>query len=171
MKHIFLTGFMGTGKSTVARCVHEQYGMEIIEMDDMIAEQEGMSIPDIFSQYGEDYFREAETNLLRSLQKKQGCVVSCGGGVILRSRNVELMKRSGHIVLLTAEPETILARVKEDQNRPLLQGKKTIAEIQKLMDARYDKYMEAADVVIETDGKSATAICKEIFMKIDSAGE
>ena len=165
MKHIFLTGFMGTGKSTVARCIHEQYGMEVMEMDEMIAEKEGMSIPDIFSHYGEDYFREAETNLLISLQEKQGCVVSCGGGAILRRQNVEIMKRSGHIVLLTAKPETILARVKDDRNRPLLQDKKTVAEIREMMDARYDKYVEAADVVIKTDGKSAEAICKEIFMK------
>lgn len=171
MKHIFLIGFMGTGKSTVAACIHEQYGMEVIEMDEMIAEHEGMSIPDIFSHYGEEYFREAETNLLCSLQKKQGCVVSCGGGAILRRQNVEIMKRSGHVVLLNAKPETILARVKDDENRPLLQGKKTIASIRELMDARSDKYIEAADVVIETDSKSATAICKEIFMKIDTVGE
>ncbi len=171
MKHIFLTGFMGTGKSTVARCIHKQCGMEVIEMDEMIAEKEGMSIPDIFSHYGEDYFREAETNLLISLREKQGGVVSCGGGAILRRQNVEIMKRSGHIVLLTAKPETILARVKDDRNRPLLQGKKTIAEIREMLDARYDKYVEAADVVIETDGKSAEAICEEIFQKIDTVGE
>ena len=64
MKHIFLIGFMGTGKSTVAAYIHKQYGMEVIEMDDRIAEKESMSIPDIFSRYGEEYFREAETNLL-----------------------------------------------------------------------------------------------------------
>lgn len=170
MKHIFLIGFMGTGKSTVAAYIHKQYGMEVIEMDDRIAEKESMSIPDIFSRYGEEYFREAETNLLISLQNKQGCVVSCGGGVILRRQNVEIMKCKGHIVLLTAKPETILARVKNDVNRPLLSGKKNVAAIRDMMDARYDKYVEAADVLIETDGKAAEVICKEIFKKIDTVG-
>ena len=93
---------MGTGKSTVARNMKGKYHMEILEMDETIAEREGMSIPDIFSKKGETYFRDLETALLGETEEKDNMVVSCGGGVVLREQNVESMKKSGYIVLLTA---------------------------------------------------------------------
>lgn len=166
MKNIFLIGFMGSGKSTVASYLAENYGMEIIEMDQLIVEREGMSIPDIFSQKGEPYFRDAETNLLIEIQSEENKVVSCGGGVALRERNVEEMKKGGKIILLNAKPETILERVKDDDNRPLLRGNKNVDFISNMMEQRRPKYEGAADFVIQTDGKSAEVICKEIFEKI-----
>lgn len=166
MKNIFLIGFMGSGKSTIASCLSENYGMEIIEMDQMIVEREGMSIPDIFAQKGEPYFRDAETNLLIEIQSEENKVVSCGGGVVLREKNVEEMKKSGKIVLLNAKPETILERVKDDDNRPLLRGNKNVEFISNMMEQRRPKYEGAADFVIQTDGKAADVICKEIFEKI-----
>ena len=95
MKNIFLIGFMGSGKSTVASCLAHNYNLNIVEMDQMIVEQEGMSIPDIFAQKGEAYFRDAETELLIAIGKEQNKVVSCGGGVVLRERNIAEMKKSG----------------------------------------------------------------------------
>lgn len=166
MKNIFLIGFMGSGKSTVASCLSETYGMQIIEMDQSIVEREGMSIPDIFAQKGEPYFRDAETNLLIEIQAEENKVVSCGGGVALRERNVEEMKKSGKIVLLNAKPETILERVKDDDNRPLLRGNKNVEFISNMMEQRRPKYEGAADFVIQTDGKTADIICKEIFEKV-----
>lgn len=166
MKNIFLIGFMGSGKSTVASCLSKDYGMEIIEMDQMIVEREGMSIPDIFAQKGEPYFRDAETNLLIEIQSEENKVVSCGGGVVLREKNVEEMKKSGKIVLLNAKPETILERVKDDDNRPLLRGNKNVEFISNMMEQRRPKYEGAADFIIRTDGKAADVICKEIFEKI-----
>ena len=128
MKNIFLIGYMGTGKSTVAAYLCEHYNMNVVEMDQEIVEREGMSISDIFATKGENYFRDVETNLLLEIQKKENQVVSCGGGVVLRERNVEEMKKSGSIVLLTARPETILERVKDDDSRPLLKGNKNISK-------------------------------------------
>ena len=157
---------MGTGKSTVAACLSNDYGMEIIEMDQMIVEREEMSIPDIFAQKGEPYFRDAETNLLIEIQSKENAVVSCGGGVALREKNVEEMKKSGKIVLLNAKPETILERVKDDDNRPLLRGNKNVEFIRNMMEQRRPKYEIVADFVIQTDGKTADMICKEIFERI-----
>ena len=157
---------MGTGKSTVAACLSNDYGMEIIEMDQMIVEREEMSIPDIFAQKGEPYFRDAETNLLIEIQSKENAVVSCGGGVALREKNVEEMKKSGKIVLLNAKPETILERVKDDDNRPLLRGNKNVEFIRNMMEQRRPKYESVADFVIQTDGKTADMICKEIFERI-----
>lgn len=166
MKNIFLIGFMGSGKSTVAACLSENYGMDIIEMDQEIVEKEGMSISDIFATKGEPYFRDVETNLLIEIQSQENKVVSCGGGVVLREQNVTEMKKSGQIVLLTAKPETILERVKDDDSRPLLQGNKNVAFISDMMEKRRPKYESAADLVIQTDGKSAEEICREIFEKI-----
>ena len=121
MKNIFLIGYMGTGKSTVAAYMTKKHNMEVLEMDQMIVEREGMSISDIFEKHGEDYFRNVETKLLTEIQAQENKVVSCGGGVVLREQNVEIMKKGGYIVLLSAKPETILERVKDDNSRPFLQ--------------------------------------------------
>ena len=166
MINIFLIGFMGSGKSTVASCLAKKYGMEIVEMDQVIVEREGMSISDIFAHKGETYFRDVESQLLTEIQAKQDRVISCGGGVVIREQNVKEMKKCGKVVLLNAKPETILERVKDDKNRPLLQGKKDVSFIGDMMEQRRPKYEKAADFIIETDGKGAEEICKEIFDRI-----
>ena len=166
MKNLFLIGYMGTGKSTVAAYLANHYGMDIIEMDQEIVEREGMGISNIFSIKGEAYFRDVETNLLIEIQAQENKVVSCGGGVVLREQNVAEMKESGQIVLLTAKPETILERVKDDDSRPLLRGNKNVEFISTMLEKRRPKYESAADIVIETDGKSAEEICREIYEKI-----
>lgn len=167
MENIFLIGYMGTGKSTVAAYMAMQYGMEVLEMDQMIVEREGMSISDIFSTRGEDYFRDVETQLLIDIQTQENKVVSCGGGVVLREQNIKEMRKGGKIVLLSAQAETILERVKDDSSRPLLQGNKNIAFINDMLEKRRPKYESAADIVIQTDGKKVADICKEIFLKIE----
>jgi shikimate kinase len=167
MKNIYLIGYMGSGKSTVAAHMVKQYGMEVLEMDQMIVEREGMSVSDIFAKYGEDYFRDVETKLLIEIQTQDNKVVSCGGGVVLREQNVAEMQKGGSIVLLSAKPETILERVKYDNSRPLLQGNKTVEFISEMMEKRRSKYESAADLIIHTDGKQVADICNEIFGKIE----
>ena len=171
MANVFLIGFMGSGKSTIATCLAKNYGMDMIDMDQLIVEREGMSISDIFEQKGELYFRDAETNLLIQMQEEQNKVVSCGGGVVLREENVQAMKESGQVVLLDAKPETILERVADDDNRPLLHGNKNVQFIRDMMKKRQPNYERAADFIIHTDGKSADMICKEIIEKINKTGE
>lgn len=167
MKNIFLIGFMGTGKSTVARNMKRRYHTEILEMDETIEEREGMKISDIFSQKGELYFRDLETELLEEIQEKDNIVVSCGGGVVLRKENIELMKKNGYIVLLTASPETILKRVRNDENRPLLKGKKSVEAIRELMETRREKYESAADIQICVDHTDSRKVCTEIINRIE----
>lgn len=166
-KNIFLIGFMGCGKSTVAEAFHKGYQKKIIEMDQLIVERESMSIPEIFAVKGEEYFRDAESKLVKEIQSTENQVISCGGGVVLRSKNVEEMKKNGYVVLLTAKPETILERVKDDENRPLLREKKTVKDISELMEHRRERYEAAADIVIYTDEKNASDICKEILIKLE----
>lgn len=164
--NIFLIGFMGCGKSTVSKELSRQFGLKIIEMDQLIAEREKMSIPDIFSEKGEPYFRDLETSLLKDLKTRTGLVISCGGGVAMRRENVALMKEQGHIVLLTATPETILERVSRSDDRPLLKGKKTVSGIVELLSARRPAYEAAADFCVTTDRKAAPDIAIEIMQKI-----
>ena len=91
--NIVLIGFMGTGKSAIANCLSKMLPMETVEMDEVIAERARMSISDIFAVYGEEYFRNLETNLLVELQEKSNVIISCGGGTPLRDNNVAEMKR------------------------------------------------------------------------------
>ena len=164
--NIVLIGFMGAGKSTISEFLKTVFAMEVIEMDQIIAERQGMSISDIFETYGEEYFRDLETNLLIEMQSRKNMVISCGGGVPMRERNVAEMKKNGLLVLLTAKPETILNRVKDNHDRPLLEGNKNVSFIAELMEKRREKYQAAADIVIETDGKSELEICEELVKKL-----
>ena len=169
--NIFLIGFMGSGKSTVAACFGKKYAMNIVEMDEAIAEKEGRSIPKIFAEDGEEYFRNLETGFLEELKKRNNQIISCGGGVVLRKENISVMKESGKVVLLTASPEEILKRVKNDEGRPLLKGRKNVEAITELLEERRMKYEMAADIVVKTDGKTADEICEEIMKEIERAKE
>lgn len=163
MKNIFLIGFMGCGKSTIARRLSEKLGVTQVEMDEQIVQEQGMPITEIFEKYGEEHFRDIETALVHRLQAEDGVVVSCGGGAVLREENRKMMKESGVIVWLTAEPETILERVKHGTDRPILNGHMNVEYITELMAKRHDCYDAAADYAVATDGKSREEICEEIL--------
>ena len=163
---IVLIGFMGAGKSTISEFLKNSFAMEVIEMDQIIAEREGMTISDIFEVYGEQYFRNLETNLLIEMQSKTNVVISCGGGTPMRECNVVEMKKNGRVVLLTAKPETILDRVKDSHDRPLIENNKTVPFISDLMEKRREKYETAADIIIETDGKDKLQICEELILRL-----
>lgn len=164
--NIFLIGFMGAGKSSIAKELKNQLEMDYVETDNMIVEKEGMSINEIFAEYGEAYFRNLESNTLIELQKRKQTVVSCGGGVVMREENVRHIKKNGRVVLLTAKAETIYERVKDNTERPLLNGNMNVDYIRGLMEKRSPKYEAAADVMIATDGKDITQICEEIIEKL-----
>lgn len=165
MKNIVLIGFMGTGKSTVSETLSSLFQMKIVEMDQEIVQQEGMTIPEIFSKYGEEYFRNCETQLLKDLQERQNVIISCGGGTPLRECNVIEMKKNGKVILLTARPETIWSRIKDNTDRPLLNGNMNVEYIKGMMEQRREKYYAAADIIVETDGKTIKEICQEIVEK------
>lgn len=167
--NIVLIGFMGCGKTTIANRLSTLFDMEVVEMDKIIAEREGMSISDIFETYGEQYFRDAETNLLIEMQSRKNVVISCGGGTPLRECNVTEMKKNGKVVLLTAEPEEILNRVKDSHDRPLIENNKSVDYIRNLMESRRARYEAAADIIIHTDGKSEIQICKELIQRLVNA--
>ena len=161
--NIALTGFMGAGKSTVAEMMSLMFAMKPVEMDSLIARREGMTINEIFAKFGEPYFRARETALLKELSGECGCVVSCGGGTVLREENVRQLKMNSRIVLLTATAETILKRVKDSDDRPILNGHKDVDFIGALMERRRQAYEQAADIIVSTDDKAVDEICLEIL--------
>lgn len=161
-ENVFLIGFMGTGKSTIGKVLSRKIGAELIEMDAVIEDEQEMPIPKIFEQFGESYFRDLETAYLQRLPESGPKVVSCGGGVPMRADNVRLMKEQGVIVLLTAKPETVLARVGTGTDRPLLQNRMHVEGISELMEERLPVYEAAADVTIETDNRTVAELAGEI---------
>lgn len=164
--NIVLIGFMGAGKSTISDYLSTMFDMKLVEMDQEIAEREEMSIPDIFATYGEEHFRNLETKLLRELQSSTNCIISCGGGAALREENVVEMKKNGRVVLLTASPETIYERVKDSDDRPVLNGNNNVDFIADMMEKRREKYEAAADVVVQTDNKTILQVCEELITKL-----
>jgi shikimate kinase len=164
--NIFLIGFMGTGKTTISDYFSNMFAMKYFEMDEVIAQRAGMSISDIFATYGEQYFRDLETNLIKEVADKKNTMISCGGGTPMRQCNVDEMKKSGKIVLLTATPETVFDRVKDSHDRPVIENNKNVPFISDLMEQRRPKYEAAADIVIHTDNKTALEICEEIVQKL-----
>ena len=162
MNNVYLIGFMGSGKSSVAAWLMRQYGIPRVEMDREIEAEYGMTIPEIFEKEGEGAFRQKETLLLRKIAEREEVVVSCGGGVPTRTENVEVMRASGKIILLTAAPESILARVKRAENRPVLKGEKTLEGIRELMEQRRECYEAAADYIVPTDGRSVAEVAEEV---------
>ena len=169
--NIFLIGFMGAGKSTIARTLQRELGFPLVEMDERIVQEQGMSINDIFAQSGEAHFREIESQLVVDLGKQEPSIVSCGGGVVVRPENTQNMKKSGRIVLLKASPETIFERVKNSTDRPILNGHMNVEYIAELMEKRRVLYEEAADITIQTDGKTREQICEEIIGKLRDTNE
>ncbi len=162
--HIFLIGYMGTGKSTIARMLSKKLGLPCAEMDAVIVEQQGMPITEIFEKYGEDYFRGVESKLLMELKEKDSMIVSCGGGVVLRPENAGYMRESGKVIWLTAQPETVFERVKNSKERPLLNKNMNVDFIRGMMEQRQEKYKAAADLAVATDDKSPDLIVQEILL-------
>lgn len=162
-KNIFLIGFMGVGKSTIARILATELNAELVEMDETIEAEAGITINEIFEKYGETHFRDLESALVERISNKGGAVVSCGGGAVLREENVAGMKKNGTIIFLSATPETIYERVRHSTNRPLLNGNMNVEYIAQLMERRRAIYESAADVIVITDDKEKSDIVEEIM--------
>ena len=161
-KKVFLVGFMGTGKTAVANSLANNYGLKKIDLDAYIEKKEHMSIADIFALQSEQGFRDKETKYLRQVLKGNYQVISLGGGIILRNENIELIKERGVIVLLTAKPETIGERLRNDTSRSWVGENFDLDYIRDLLKNREEAYLQIADVVIPTDDKNVDEICKEI---------
>lgn len=163
--NIVFTGFMGVGKTTVSAYIANLLNREVIETDQYIVEKANMDIPSIFDKFGENYFRDLESESVAEISKKRGVIISCGGGAVIREKNVLELKESGIIIRLTATPNTVLQRVKNSKERPILNGHMNTEFISSLMEKRDSFYSNAADITISTDGKTVDEIAKECIEK------
>ncbi len=167
MKNLILTGFMGSGKSTVGFRLSYRLRCPMEDTDRLIEKEEGRTISEIFETDGEAYFRKLETECMKKLIREMGSakqkkIISVGGGLPVREENQALLKQLGTVIYLRANAETIYERVKHDTARPLLQCDDPQEKIRRLMKERAPFYEKAADVVIDVDGKRFEEIMDEI---------
>ena len=162
MPNIILVGFMGTGKTSVGRRLSLRLRMTYVDTDEIIEQTTGRRITDIFAQHGESYFRELESEAVRKVSDLDEHVISTGGGVVLRTRNLEVLKRNGVIFSLTATSEEIWARVKGETHRPLLRAPNPVEKIREMLKAR-EAYYALADYIIQTDGVSIGQVTNEVI--------
>ena len=165
--NLYLVGFMGSGKTAVAKEVAETTNLKYIEMDEFIEKKENRSINNIFEDSGEDYFRKVEKEVLKEISLDDNQIVSCGGGVVIDEDNINLMKKTGILICLQAKPEVIYQRVKNQKHRPLLNVNDPQVKIMELLKAR-TPYYEKANYIIETDDLSIKQVAqkvKSIFLK------
>ncbi len=157
---LILIGFMGSGKTTVAKNLGEKLNLKVIEMDDLIVKRSGKSISRIFNEDGETRFRELETKVAKSLAKKDKCIISTGGGVVINKININHLKENGKMIFLKTSFLEITKRLKNDNNRPLFKNKKMAKKLFIFRQGLYKKY---ADLIVSTDGKSVEEITYEII--------
>src|ERR1700742_2357837 len=152
VRNLVLVGFMGSGKSSVGREIARRWDFRFVDTDNNIRQKYRKSIPDIFSSFGEPFFRDEETKTLQGLQECRSAVIATGGGIVLQPGNHPLLHSLGVVIWLTASEEAIWERVSRNQNRPLLQTKDPRATISALMSTRYPLYASIADITVETSG-------------------
>ena len=164
--NIVLVGFMGTGKSTVGRVIAQKLGFHFIDTDDVIEQTSKAKISDIFAEHGEDYFRDLESQAVKSVALMKNQVIATGGGVVLRSSNIDLLRTGGPIFCLNATPKAIWDRVRSSRSRPLLRGPEPLKKIETLLDKRAP-YYALADHQIETTGVAVDRVADEIISYIE----
>ncbi len=163
MNNVILIGFMGSGKSSVGKVLADKLQRKFIDMDDEIELGENKTINDIFTDYGEEHFREIETSYLQKLYTKKNKVISTGGGVILKEENIDILKKIGTVIYLHTPYEVLLKNLSGDTQRPLLQRADAEEVIKNLLDKREPIYFNAASMIIQTKGKSINDIADEIL--------
>ena len=153
MKNIVLTGFMGSGKTTLGRSLAEAYSRTFVDIDAYIEREQKKSICEIFSEEGEDSFRAYERNAIRLVSKKSGLIIALGGGAI-SEHNVRLLKENGIILFLHITPETAYERLKADDSRPLLSGGAKLSKICRILAHRQTQYEKCADLMLDVSSHS-----------------
>lgn len=173
---IYLTGYRGTGKTTVGRLISKALSTDCVDLDEVIESAAGKSIREIFDAGGEAAFRDWETKCLRDVAEDHsvGRVISLGGGAILRGENRKIIGDSGVCIWLTAAPEVIAERIAADvtsgQRRPALTNLAPVDEIQALLACREPLYREVASLILATDSKSPQQLACEVVCWFDENG-
>lgn len=165
---VFVVGFMGAGKTTNSRKLARQCGLSTVDLDAFIERREGKAIKEIFAELGEDAFRDIETQALHEFaaETNNPLIVSCGGGIILRSENREILKSKGYVIFLNTTADQAAAHIHDLSTRPLFQN---LEAARKRAEDREPLYREVADVTIETAGKTVNMITSEMKRALQKA--
>ena len=169
-KSIVLIGMMGAGKSCVGRCLQRQTKLPLVDTDHIVASKFRISISEIFSKYGEQGFREAETQTLRELALAKQTIIVTGGGIVLREKNVDVLKRLGVIVWLDGNEETLFERASRARTRPLLQGENPREAFMQLLQQRLPLYAKVAHIRIDTSVLTDEEVAVAILSKLRKLG-
>ena len=171
---IFLTGFSGSGKSTIGPLLANSLGYEFIDLDQTIEKHAGKTISQIFAESGEDYFRSLEHQSLEGVVEQNNLVISLGGGILENDRSYELIKRSGTLVYLKSPSKTLAKRLYNNTDRPLLKGEKgrklsreEIEEKISIILAKREPRYEGANLTVQTDINRIGATVEELTRKIE----
>ena len=156
---VFFVGFMGAGKTSVSRKMARQLGLAVVDADTFLERQEEKKVSEIFAESGEEGFRRIETQVLRDLSLREPMLISCGGGVILRPENRQILKESGFVVFLKVSAQEAKSRISDLSTRPLFND---LEEAQKRNADRLPLYEEVADLVVDTAGKSVNALARQV---------
>jgi shikimate kinase len=168
--NLFLIGYRCTGKSSVGNLLAAALGRKFVDTDSLVASQKGMSIREIVANRGWTVFRRFEHIVLNRVCAADQQVVATGGGIVLDADNVNLMKASGRIIWLRASPETIKARMMQDEDsvavRPALTSTDSISEIEETLTKRMPLYKNVMDFLVDTDHRKIDEICDVILEKL-----
>jgi shikimate kinase len=163
--NIVLIGYRGTGKSEVGALLAARLGIRLVGMDAEIVREAGMSIPQIVERFGWPGFRDLETAEARKLSGQDHLVIDCGGGVIERPENVEILRRNARIVWLKASVATIVERIQGDTQRPALTaGKSFTEEVAEVLERRTPLYQAAAHFAVDTDPLTPAEVAEAILV-------
>ncbi len=161
MANIVLTGFMGAGKTAVGKRLAEITGMEVTDTDDLIEEDAGMAISEIFEKFGEPHFRELEKKAVARASALENHIIVTGGGAVLKKENVENLRKNGTIVYLHAPPGVLYERIKDETHRPLLQVDDPLGKIRELLEYRAPFYANN-DLTIDTSDMDVDGVAEEV---------
>lgn len=171
MNNLYLIGYRGVGKTTLAPLLAEKLGWAVLELDDLIEKQERISISDIFKQRGECCFRDLESDMLRTVAGQSNQVVSTGGGIVLREENHEILRSTGLVVWLQASAEMIYQRLmhdaKQHSQRPALTSLPMQEEIKHLINARSAWYAACSHFSVDTESHKLEDIVSLILKHLD----
>ncbi len=168
---ISLVGLPGSGKSTVGRQLARRLSLPFYDSDHVIEQRLGCSIREFFEREGEERFRDIEQAVLDELTQGPACVLSTGGGSVLRAVNRAHLHDRGRVVYLRSTPEEVFRRVRHDRNRPLLQVADPLQRLRDLYAVRDPLYRETAHFVIETGRPSVATLVNMIVMQLELAGD
>jgi shikimate kinase len=165
---IVLIGFMGAGKSAAGRALARKTGLPLFETDDIVSAQFGLSIPEIFATFGEEKFREAESEAIQQFSPEIPAIIVTGGGIVLRPANVQLLRTFGIVISLEADEETLFRRISRRPARPLLQTEDPRATLVELLRIREPLYHSAADVRLDTSRLTHDEVADAILKSIET---